>query len=167
MAKYDCTKAKDFLHEAARVKTKCHQPLYPNSDCIDKCPMKLENGICIRNRDISSALFLYFSDEEFNDIVSRLQKWSDNHPEKRELTEDEKNILKAFKALGYTYIATDSIGYVRAYISKPKRGKRMWYNTSIDYGYVCEAEKFFGGIVSWEDEEPAKIEDLLKEVEQK
>lgn len=166
MAKYDCSKAKDFLHEAARVKTKCHQPLYPNSDCIDKCPMKLENGLCIRDRDISSVLFLHFSDKEFNDIVSRLQKWSDNHPE-RELTEDEMNILKAFKALGYTYIAADNIGYICVYVNKPRRGERAWFARPGDCGTtaVCETKKFFGGIVSWEDEEPAKIEDLLKEVE--
>ena len=169
MAKYDCSKAKDFLHEAARVKAKCHQPLYPNSDCIDKCPMKLENGICIKYRDISSALFLYFSDKEFNDIVSRLQNWSDSHPEKRELTEDEMNILKAYKALGYTYIAVDDIGYVCVYVNKPRRGGRAWFARPGDCGTtaVCETKKFFGGIVSWEDEEPAKIENLLKEVEQK
>lgn len=167
MAKYDCSKAKDFLHEAARVKAKCHQPLYPNSDCIDKCPMKLENGLCIRDRDISSALFLHFSDKEFNDIVSRLQKWSDSHPEKRELTEDEKNILKAFKTLGFEYIAADKNGCVCTYILEPIKGERGWYNTSGDYGAaaVCRTGKFFGSIVSWEDEEPAQIEDLLKEVE--
>lgn len=166
MAKYDCSKAKDFLHETARVKTKCHQPLYPNSDCIDKCPMKLENGLCIRDRDISSVLFLHFSDKEFNDIVSRLQKWSDNHPE-RELTEDERNILKAFKILGFTYIAADSNGCVCSYVNKPRKGERAWFAPPGDYRTtaMCETKKFFGGIVSWEDEEPAKIEDLLKEVE--
>ena len=105
------------------------------------------------------------SENQFDYVIEKTQKWSDDHPEpqKRELTEDEMNILKAYKALGYTYIAVDNIGYVCVYVNKPRRGERAWFARPGDFGTtaVCETKKFFGGIVSWEDEEPAKIEDLI------
>ncbi len=164
MAKYDCTKAKDFLHELKRASEWCRK--MSASECKE-CEMIRRGSSCFlgfaRNLD-------NISENQFDYVIEKTQKWSDGHPEppKRELTEDERNILKAFKILGFTYIAADSNGYVWAYISKPLKGERMWCNVSANYASdVCKIEKFFGGIVSWKDEEPAKIEDLLKEVEQK
>lgn len=162
MAKYDCSKTKDFLHELKRASEWCRKRSV--NEC-KKCEMVCGNGSCFaslaRNLDC-------IPERQFDYIIQGAQKWSDNHPEKRELTEDETNILKAYKALGYTYIATDSNGCVWAYISKPLKGERMWCNVSANYASdVCKIEKFFGSIVSWDDEEPAEIEDLLKEVEQK
>lgn len=165
MAKYDCSKAKDFLHELKRASEWCRKR--SASECKE-CEMIRRGSSCFlgfaRNLD-------NISENQFDYVIEKTQKWSDGHPEppKRELTEDERNILKAYKALGYTYIAVDDIGYVCVYANKPRKGERTWFNAPRNYGAkaVCETKKFFGGIVSWEDEEPTKIEDLLKEVEQK
>lgn len=53
--------------------------------------------------------------------------------------------------------------------TNPKRVRGLGSAPPRNYGAkaVCETKKFFDNIVSWEDEEPTKIEDLLKEVEQK
>lgn len=163
MAKYDCTKAKNFLHELKRASEWCRKRSV--SECKE-CEMLRRDSSCFLGfaRNLNNI-----SENQFDYVIEKTQKWSDDHPEKRELTEDETNILKAYKALGYTYIAVDDIGYVCVYANKPRKGERTWFNAPRNYGAkaVCETKKFFGGIVSWEDEEPAKIEDLLKEVEQK
>lgn len=158
MAKYDCSKAKDFLHELKRASEWCRKRSV--SECKE-CEMIRRDSSCFvsfaRNLDC-------IPENQFDYVIQRVQNWSDSHPEKRELTEDERNILKAFKALGYTYIAADSIGYVCVYVNEPQRGERTWFARPGDSGTtaVCETKKFFGGIVSWEDEEPAEIEELLK-----
>ena len=163
MAKYDCSKAKDFLHELKRASEWCRKRSV--SECKE-CEMLRRDSSCFLGfaRNLNNI-----SENQFDYVIEKTQKWSNDHPEpqKRELTEDEMNILKAYKALGYTYIAVDNIGYVCVYVNKPRRGERAWFARPGDFGTtaVCETKKFFGGIVSWEDEEPAKIEDLLKEVE--
>lgn len=163
MAKYDCTKAKDFLHELKRASEWCRKR--SASECKE-CEMLRRDSSCFLGfaRNLNNI-----SENQFDYVIEKTQKWSDDHPEKRELTEDETNILKAYKALGYTYIAADNIGYICVYANKPRKGERTWFNAPRNYGAkaVCKIEKFFDNIVSWEDEEPAKIEDLLKEVEQK
>lgn len=156
MAKYDCTKAKDFLHELKRASEWCRKMSV--SECKE-CEMVCRNGGCFvtlaRNLDC-------IPERQFDYVIGKIQKWSDNHPEKRELTEDETNVLKAFKALGFKYIAADKDGGVCTYIFKPQKGTESWYNDINDSGYVCETEKFFGGILSYDDEEPAEIEKLLE-----
>ena len=163
MAKYDCSKVKDFLHELKRASEWCRKR---SANECKECEMVRRDSSCFLGfaRNLNNI-----SENQFDYVIEKTQKWSDSHPEKRKLTEDEMNILKAYKALGYTYIAVDDIGYVCVYANKPRKGERTWFNAPRNYGAkaVCETKKFFGGIVSWEDEEPAKIEDLLKEVEQK
>lgn len=163
MAKYDCSKTKDFMYELKRALEWCRKR--SASEC-EECELCCKNGICV----VSLVCNLdCISERQFDYVIQMVQNWSDSHPEKRELTENERDILKAYKALGYTYIAADSIGCVRAYTSKPQKSERMWSNISIncEVSNVCKIEKFFGGIVSWEDEEPAEIEDLLKKWEEK
>ena len=156
MAKYDCSKAKDFLHELKRASEWCRKRSV--SECKE-CEMIRRDSSCFvsfaRNLDC-------IPENQFDYVIQRVQNWSDSHPEKRELTEDERNILKAFKALGYTYIAADKDGCVCIYVHKPQKDEGTWCYVLDDCGYVCKTEKFFGGIVSWEDEEPAEIEELLK-----
>lgn len=161
--KYDCTKAKDFLHELKRASEWCRKR--SASECKE-CEMIRRDKGCFLGlaRNLDSI-----SERQFDFVIQKIQNWSDSHPEKRELTENERNIIKAFKALGFNYIAVDDIGYVYVYVNKPQKGERTWFGSPRNYGAkaVCETKKFFDSIVSWEDEEPAKIEDLLKEVEQK
>lgn len=158
MAKYDCTKAKDFMHELKRMAEWCRK--MSASECKE-CEMVCMNGGCFVTlaRDLDCI-----PERQFDFVIGKIQKWSDGHPEKRELTEDETNILKAYKALGFNYIAADKSGYVWTYILKPRKGEREWYNASVDYraAAVCKTEKFFGDILSYDDEEPAEIEKLLE-----
>lgn len=158
MAKYDCTKTKDFMHELKRASEWCRKR--SASECKE-CEMVCRNGGCFVSlaRDLDCI-----PEKQFDFAIGKMQKWSDNHPEKRKLTEDETNILKTFKTLGFAYIAADKNGCVCTYILEPIKGERGWYNTSGDYGAaaVCRIGKFFGGILSYDDEEPAEIEKLLE-----
>lgn len=173
--KYDCTKAKDFLHEAARVDKYCTDH-YGSEGCIDNCPLEKFDEAdgrlsCIRKVSIADLRWLTTSDSEFDAMSSRLQEWSDSHPERRELTEDEICILKAFKALGYKYIAADGDGDVYAYIKSPNKhdtdGYVEWFGEDGESGeYICSKFQFFNGVLSLTDEKPAKIEELLKGVEE-
>lgn len=158
MAKYDCTKTKDFLHELKRAKECCRKMSL--AECKES-EMVCRNGGCFvslaRNLDC-------IPERQFDYAIEKIQKWSDGHlePQKRDLTEDERNILKAFKALGFKYIAADKDGCVWTYILKPQKDEGTWCYVLDDCGYVCETEKFFGDILSYDDEEPAEIEKLLE-----
>lgn len=160
MAKYDCSKAKDLLHELKRASEWCRKRSV--NEC-KKCEMVCGNGSCFASLAHNLDCI---PERQFDYIIQGAQKWSDNHPEppKRELTENETNILKAFKALGFNYIAADKSDCVCTYTLKPRKSERGWYNTSGDYrvAAVCKTEKFFGDILSYDDEEPAEIEKLLE-----
>lgn len=163
MAKYDCTKAKDFLHELKRASEWCRKR--SASECKG-CEMICRDKGCFLGfaRDIDCI-----PERQFDFAIGKMQNWSDSHPEKRELTENERNILKTFKTLGFAYIAADKNGCVCVYFLKPQKGIEAWYNGVGDYGVsagastvVCKTEKFFGDILSYDDEEPAEIEKLLE-----
>lgn len=108
--KYDCTLAKDFFHEITRLKEWCRDKSCGTCE-ISTCPL----GCAPTVYDWGSL-----SDDVFTNLIGVLQKWSDTHPERRELTGDERIILKAFKALGFNYIAVDDIGYVCVYPDSAK-----------------------------------------------
>lgn len=133
--KYDCTLAKDFFHEITRLKEWCRDKSCGTCE-ISTCPL----GCAPTVYDWGSL-----SDDVFTNLIGVLQKWSDTHPERRELTGDERIILKAFKALGFNYIAVDDIGYVCVYVNKPQKGERTWFGPPRNYGAkaVCETKKFF------------------------
>lgn len=136
MAKYDCSKAKDFLHELKRASEWCRKR--SASECKE-CEMIRRDKGCFLGlaRNLDSI-----SERQFDFVIQKIQNWSDSHPEKRELTENERNILKAFKALGFNYIAVDDIGYVCVYVNKPQKGERTWFGPPRNYGAkaVCETK---------------------------
>lgn len=160
MSKYDCTKARDYLHELKRASEWCRGKGL--CDCRD-CEMHSKNGLCFVSvsQDISKI-----PEDKFDFVIEKIQKWSDSHPERRKLTEDEMHILKAFKALGYKYITVDKGGTVCIYTVPPKKGGTVWYNnTTYEQAMgavICKVNEFFGGILYFDDEEPAEIEELLK-----
>ena len=159
--KYDCTKARDFLHEVARSSksSRCTDIF----DC-DNCPNSFTRADgskgCIAVQRADSKEYLKMSDKEFSNIVNALQKWSDSHPEKRELTEGEVTVLKAMIIIGNKYIARDYSGEVFSYREKPKKSSAYWDPGANIRTYLCRS--LFYGIVSYDDEEPAEIEELLK-----
>lgn len=75
------------------------------------------------------------------------------------ITEDEKTILRNLTG-EYEWIARDESGVLYIYHDKPKKEEFMWVD-----GFENRCLNFFNhlfGMVRWEDDEPWKIEDLLK-----
>lgn len=155
--KYDCTKAKDFLHELKRASEWCRKR--STSECRE-CEMICRDGGCFlglaRNLDIIPK-------RQFDFAIQKIQNWSDRHPEKVErkrpvLTEDDITVLKALQIMGYHWIAEDKNGGISfAYIEKPTKyyDDGVWSNSSsysVNYTFP---------FISWEDEEPTNIGWLL------
>lgn len=75
------------------------------------------------------------------------------------ITEDEKTILRNLPGK-YEWIVRDESGVLYIYHDKPKKNSFAW---AVGFGSRCL--NLFGHLfkmVKWEDEEPWKIEDLLK-----
>lgn len=79
--------------------------------------------------------------------------------EESTITEDEKVILRNLQGK-YEWIARDESGVLYIYHDKPKKNSFAW-----DVGFGSRCLNLFDHLfkmVKWEDEEPWKIEDLLK-----
>lgn len=152
MGKYDCTKAKDFLHEMVRIKDWC------NDNC-EKC------SICNCPLGIAPVIYEWgcLSDKYFAALLESLQAWSDSHPERRELTGDETAVLVGLKLLGFKCIAADKNKMVWAYTEMPHKKQNCW--TNIDEGCsICISHSgLFKGIVDFSDEKPLVIDEILNE----
>ena len=75
------------------------------------------------------------------------------------ITEDEKVILSNISGK-YEWIARDESGVLYIYHDKPKKEEFMWVD-----GFENRCLNLFNhlfGMVKWEDDEPWRIEDLLK-----
>lgn len=87
---------------------------------------------------------------------------------KRRFTQEEKDFLMAFKALGLRdyYIARDKCGVVAAYCEKPHKNQEseVWERGAHDM-----MMKFYvkapDGLASWEDEQPFSVKQALAELE--
>ena len=75
------------------------------------------------------------------------------------ITSDEKAILRNVDSK-YKYIARDYNGELYVYSEKPKKHECAWIAPSY-MGSLSAIDRLFK-MVKWEDEEPWKIEDLLK-----
>ena len=151
MGKYDCTKAKDFLHEMVRIKDWC------NDNC-EKC------SICNCPLGIAPVIYEWgcLSDKYFAALLESLQAWSDSHPERRELTGDEAAVLVALKLLGFNYIASDINKKLWAYTKMPEKKETYWVGiegTSVCISYTG----LFVGIADFSDEKPLVIDEILNE----
>lgn len=83
--------------------------------------------------------------------------------EEIELTDREVEVLKALKTLGFKWIARDKDGDLCAFSTKPHKFNSQW-NTVSD---VAPLLVYFGfDFIKWSDEEPTKIDDLLKELKE-
>lgn len=165
MAKYDCSKAKDFLHEAARLATMCTSE--KELKCSN-CPMTSEidgHRVCVISRIIDKDGKLYFPMDNFDYIINELQKWSDSHPySRKELSADEIAVLTGLKLLGYKFLAADLSGLIWGYDAKPKKKASYWSVSDNDADPVCVSKNgMFGDVVNFSDEEPIFIDDILCE----
>lgn len=165
MGKYDCTKARDFLHEIARAKQCCKQTL-TNDSCGD-CPLAIRHfkgydRFCLNRRDITDNSFMEIPEKNFSEMVERLQKWSDSHPERRELTGDEIAVLTGLKLLGFKYIAADKDGAVFAHRVQPEKRNFCWHSDRCLMLNMPNNE-LFDGIMDFSDEKPLVIDEILSE----
>lgn len=77
------------------------------------------------------------------------------------ITENEKVILR--NLLGnYEWIARDGNGVLYVYRYKPKKCEEFWVNNPDDIIGNLRVFNHLFQMVRWEDDEPWKIEDLLK-----
>lgn len=157
MGKYDCTKARDFLHEISRMNDFCE-----GKTCNECCSEVDKSGIC--PLDIGKIdRWKDITDDKFQKIVFCLQAWSDNHPERRELTGDEAAVLVGLKLLGFKHLAADKDKMVWAYTEIPKKNVNYWTNHG-EGGSICISYTgLFFGITDFSDEEPLVIDEILKE----
>lgn len=113
-------------------------------DCI------FGNTCWANNKDMYSDKFL---DQEIE-----IEK--ENEEEKIRLTDDEKVILKNLDKK-YKYIVRNSNGEIRIFETKPVKLSFTWSNVNyMEYDYLVFPHLF--KFVTWEDNEPTLIEDLLK-----
>lgn len=75
------------------------------------------------------------------------------------ITEDEKAILRSLPG-NYKWIARDNNGKLCIYWLKPKKFLKTW-SDECSFEYLNLFNHLFK-MVSWEDDEPWNIEDLLK-----
>lgn len=79
------------------------------------------------------------------------------------LTNREIEVLKALNTLGYTYIARDKNGELYGHDEMPSKYTNDWWDGSTNHHSIPEDDNLFK-FIKWEDDEPAKIDDLLKGV---
>lgn len=159
--KYDCTKAKDFLHELSRLMVACNKAEKP-IPCAG-CPLAVYDVefLCLGKTTFASGIFSEISENKFNDIVKRLQKWSDSHPERRELTVDEAAVLVGLKLLGFKHIAADKDKTVWAYTEIPEKDVKYWTNRGVGSSICISYTGLFVGIADFSDENPLVIDEIL------
>lgn len=93
------------------------------------------------------------------DIVSVYELTEVWNREDPTITEDEKVILRNLPGK-YEWIARDESGVLHIYHDKPKREGFVW---AVGFGSRClNLFNHLFKMVKWEDEEPWKIDDLLK-----
>jgi len=86
-----------------------------------------------------------------------LDKWMKEVEVKVKLTTQEIEVLKALKVLGFEWIARDEDKLIYAHSTKPKKGTKQYVPT---FHYFL-LEKSLFDFISWEDEEPTNVEELL------
>ena len=92
----------------------------------------------------------------YKDYTCKELLW-ERKEEKPKLTEDEKIILRNLPK-EYKWIARDLSGMVYIFIERPEKGQAIWYGCGqpmIPFYHLFQ-------FITWEDEEPYSIEELLK-----
>lgn len=138
--KYNCNNTLEYAHEAKRM-----------CETFDNCstrPCPLYGLSC----------------EHFETTAEHIkivQAWSDTHPEIM-LTDEQLEILEALDLLGYKYIAHDKNKEIAAYFSEPYKGRKSWEAGAFRLEiHSANAREVIFPLVSWDDDEPLYIADLL------
>lgn len=154
MGKYDCTKAKNFLHEITRLEEWCRDKSCDACGLKPPCPLD-----CV----LSVYDWGGLSDDAFTNLIGGLQEWSDSHPERRELTGDEAAVLVGLKFLGFKHIAADKDKTVWAYTEIPEKDVKYWTNRGVGSSICISYTGLFVGIADFSDEKPLVIDEILNE----
>ena len=91
----------------------------------------------------------------YKDYTCKELLWERKEKPKIKLTEDEKAILRNVPQY-YKWIARDGSGVVCLYPDKPHKSKTIWDR----YGVLFPFHHLFK-FITWEDDEPYLIEELL------
>lgn len=129
-------------------------------ECASKlkkyCTKSRCTSCCLRNEE--SGCFIFAKDKP--NFVWSPQSW--NIPSlKPKLTDVKKMLLRSINEC-YLWIAKDESDYIYVYEQKPHKEEFVWGyqgNNANLSGFKPELFDF----LSWEDEEPTYIPDLLKE----
>ena len=73
-------------------------------------------------------------------------------------TEEEKEIFKALKVLGFGWIARDRDGLIYAFSLKPDKGCASWLD--VINSKSCDLKRESFSFVQWEDKEPFEIPNI-------
>lgn len=84
--------------------------------------------------------------------------------EKIEYNDEQKEIFKALKTLGYNYIARDSDYSIYAYEKKPTQNYKYYWSSEGIVSFELETEKILNkphlNFIDWSDEEPFEIPEV-------
>ena len=126
---------------------------------------KYSSPFYLSEAEVDGSMFLY-NNNGISDNGSMLTVII-NNPSLMEIipeyTDEQKEIFKALKTLGYNYIARDSDYSIYAYESKPEKCMGNWH--SIDDNCVgLETDKILNAphlnFINWEDGEPFEIPEV-------
>lgn len=120
-----------------------------------------DNLICesFNEFDIMEVYTIYEDQDHFAygfmDLERRHSIWK-----RQEYTEEQKEIFKALKLLGFNYIARDEDDDLVAYDVRPNKTKAWWYNKSRYNAYTNRVFNKQLDFIKWEDTEPFEIPTL-------
>lgn len=81
------------------------------------------------------------------------------------ITREEYELLKEYRELGYKWIAREKIGLVYTHKYKPFKDDPFWLANGLAYTIVSTPTGNIFKSITWEDEEPTKIDDLINDYE--
>lgn len=111
--------------------------------------------------DISDIRLLEIANEKLARQLRRIVDEEDWKHEEPTITEDEKVILRNLPEK-YRFITRDKSGELYIYQNKPGKGEEAWQNGVGNVVIYLMVFNHLFQMVKWEDNEPWKIEDLLK-----
>ena len=91
--------------------------------------------------------------------------WERKEKKEIKLTTEERVFLNSILLVSdYKYIARDRSDELCLYKPKPERGKVQWGGNLLGYSYkrITDQTKGMFEFITWDDDEPYLIEDLLK-----
>ena len=106
---------------------------------------------------------VYLIDERKNNFTNNFMKLNKRYSiwKREEYTDEQKEVFKALRLLGFNWIAKDNNGELYAYKEKPhKTSGDKWIDNKLSYIYLSTLDKNLFDFIKWEDNEPFEIPTL-------